>query len=153
MRRSIDEPDFVHGDNGYRMGCGCGICTEAQRARRARYEDKKRSNRPAESTKGGASHCTSSVGMRAGILVEKTRHALDEIEAVSAEAGLLREQALIGARMVDDALASGRPHLVTAGNRILNESLDRLKALSVPKSNDLNGGDGFLDQYIDSWNR
>lgn len=158
MRRTIDEPGFVHGDNGYRMGCGCGTCTEAQRVRRAKYEDGKRGKKligltselgPNAASVSGAHSQASAVVV--GAMVAKTRAALEEIEGMGAEAELLREQALTGARMVDKAVASGRPHLVAAGNRILNESLDRLKAL-VRRKEDYSSHDeedNFLQQYID----
>lgn len=161
MRRTIDEPGFVHGDNGYRMGCGCGTCTEAQRARRAKYEDRKRGKQlvqiistpsPDAAIDSGA---PSEALLAAGVMAEKTRAALQKVEAVGAEAELVREQAMTGARMVDEAVASGRPHHVAAGIRILNESLDRLKALAGNKNDHTNDGgrDDFLDQYMNSWSQ
>lgn len=52
-----------------------------------------------------------------------------EIGVAGAEAELLREQALMAARPIDGAVASGRPHNVAPATKILNETLDRFKAL------------------------
>lgn len=120
----VVDPDFVHGANGYKR-CGCPVCREGHRARQAAYRARARERRPpaAEPPPPPAE----GVGTLERLATDATAALLG---TRSAEGDLLRAQALAAARTMDEAMSSGRPHLLAPANRILNDSLDRLRGLA-----------------------
>lgn len=119
----------LHGSAGYRIGCRCSRCRDGHRVKQNEYNARKRGEvvppAPVSSPVAG----DAPIGE-----IERLADALITVlDVVGAEADLLAAEALAAARVMDEARATWRPHLLGPAAKLLHECLDRLRAVSSPR--------------------
>lgn len=122
-----------HGASGYRAGCRCGVCTEGQRARKEAYRARKAGEcaiAAVPSPRKPNAHAAVAAET-VGTLERLTKDLIDAWAIRGEEGELVAAQALAAAKVFDQALALGRPHLMSPAHRVLNDCLDRLQRLGA----------------------
>lgn len=116
----------MHSAEGYRRGCRCSLCRNGHRVRQNEYNARKRSELPPAPVSVAGDVPMGEIECLADALITV-------LDVVGAEADLLAAEALAAARVMDEARATGRPHLLGPAAKLLHECLDRLRVVSSPR--------------------
>lgn len=140
-----------HGAGGYRRGCRCETCKAGNAARvasrRAALREGAAPSRkrrrglrsvPDLAVTEGAEIERLEAGQRPegqGYLEARISSEIEDLatgKAWTSECDRLEAQALTAARIVDACMVDGRLHLTTPQHRVIDNALDRLRAILAP---------------------